>query len=296
MTFAMQFFDGPALQPISPMREIGAYESIWLEPGCSFTSIAGQFAKNPSALPSNFATLENREECAAGVLEYFRLAGVDRYGVRIHRAGDYPQKLREARTPVELLYYQGTWEPVETDCIAVVGSESASWSGVNLADKMARVLAMMDYTVVSGLGTTADMTAHRGAIDAGGNVIAVTSSPLGDMTGLVGQEVYQTISRSYLVTTPVPVLRYQKRKQSDIKAFRSQMYEMMSALTAATIIVDAEDDSDVLIQAKAALYQGRKLFIPDFCFQRQDIKWPRFYEDLGAIRIREPADLWRNLE
>ena len=42
----------------------------------------------------------------------------------------------------------------------------------------------------------------------------------------------------------------------------------MSALTEATIIVEAGETSGTLIQARAALKQGRKLFILDSCFAR----------------------------
>ena len=42
---------------------------------------------------------------------------------------------------------------------------------------------------------------------------------------------------------------------------------VMSALTEATIIVEAGETSGTLIQARAALKQGRKLFILDSCFR-----------------------------
>jgi DNA processing protein len=44
------------------------------------------------------------EECALFVQERFREAHIDRYGVRVHGAGEYPEKLRDAAHPVELIY------------------------------------------------------------------------------------------------------------------------------------------------------------------------------------------------
>ena len=41
----------------------------------------------------------------------------------------------------------------------------------------------------------------------------------------------------------------------------------MSALTEATIIVEAGQTSGTLIQARAAFQQGRKLFVLDNCFR-----------------------------
>src|SRR3546814_14452309 len=77
-------------------------------------------------------------------------AGVHQFGVRIHHAGDYPAKLRDARHPVELLYYRGAWEITETRCVAVVGSREASPDGIRRAERLARELVDRSFTVVSG--------------------------------------------------------------------------------------------------------------------------------------------------
>jgi hypothetical protein len=37
-------------------------------------------------------------------------AGVMQFGVRVHRAGEYPEKFRDAEDPVEVLYYRGWWD------------------------------------------------------------------------------------------------------------------------------------------------------------------------------------------
>ena len=69
----------------------------------------------------------------------------------------------------------------------------------------------------------------------------------------------------------------------------------MSALTEATIIVEASETSGTLIQAKAALAQGRKLFILESNFHNPSISWPAKFEKLGAIRVREFEDIQREL-
>ena len=69
----------------------------------------------------------------------------------------------------------------------------------------------------------------------------------------------------------------------------------MSALTEATIIVEASDTSGTLIQARAALAQGRKLFILDSCFHNSSISWPAKYEAQGAIRVRDYDDIRKHL-
>jgi DNA processing protein len=60
----------------------------------------------------------------------------------------------------------------------------------------------------------------------------------------------------------------------------------MSALTDATIIVEAGAISSSVSQGEAALKQGRKLFILNGCFDQPD-GWPARLEAAGAIRVRQ---------
>ena len=50
-----------------------------------------------------------------------------------------------------------------------------------------------------------------------------------------------------------------------------------------TVIVEAGETSGTLTQARAALQQGRKLFILDSCFERTDVTWP---VGSGRARVR----------
>ena len=42
--------------PISPSRELGAYEALWIHKTASFKTIAEHFKKNPDAIPSELVT------------------------------------------------------------------------------------------------------------------------------------------------------------------------------------------------------------------------------------------------
>ena len=64
--------------------------------------------------------------------------------------------------------------------------------------------------------------------------------------------------------------------------------------TEATVIVEAGETSGSLTQARAALHQGRKLFILDSCFQK-GLTWPARFEAEGAIRVRTAEDIWAAL-
>src|SRR3954469_7746205 len=63
----------------------------------------------------------------------------------------------------------------------------------------------------------------------------------------------------------------------------------MLALTAATVIVEAGEQSGSLIQGRAAIEQGRKVFILESCFNR-GLNWPEKFLESGAIRVRNYGD------
>ena len=287
--------EGPALDAISPRRELGAYEALWLEQGATFKSIAARFAGDPEALPSDFVPPSEADRCASLVLTRLKAAGVHRFGVRVHHAGDYPAKLRDAKHPVELLYYRGAWELTETRCVAVVGSRKPSAEGVRRAQQISRDLVKRGFTVVSGLASGIDASAHDTAISENGRTIAVVGTPLGTVYPSENATLQEDIATRFLVISQVPVLRYAKQGPRLNRLFFPERNVTMSALTEGTIIVEASDTSGTLIQARAALHQGRRLFILKSAFQRSDISWPGRFAERGAVHVRTMDDIWKHL-
>ena len=287
--------EGAALAPISPRLELGAYEALWLEQGATFKTLADRFAKDPSAMPSDFVSHAAANAAADDVMARLKKAGVHQFGVRINHAGDYPERLRDARHPIELLYYQGAWELTETPSVAVVGSRKASEKGQQRAAQIAKGLVERGYTVVSGLAEGIDRAAHTAALACGGRTIAVIGTPLGQFYPRGNKELQEQIAADQLLISQVPVLRYSKQAPQQNRLFFPERNVTMSALTLGTVIVEASDTSGTLTQARAALHQRRKLFILDSCFDRTDITWPARFEDQGAIRVRSMDDIWTAL-
>ena len=295
MNLLARMNSGPAVSPVSPRRELGAYEALWLEKGATFKSLAERFAADPSAKPSDFVSEVIAEARASEVLTRLSKAGVSRFGTRFNLTGNYPRKLRDARHPVEMLYFQGTWELAETRSVAVVGSRSATEEGKRRAAKISRALVEKGFTVVSGLAAGIDAASHTAAIEAGGRTIAVIGTPIGVYYPKENERLQRQIAEQFLLVSQVPVLRYASQHVPQNKLFFPERNVTMSALTEATIIIEAGDTSGTLTQARAALQQGRKLFILKSCFERSDITWPAAYAKKGAIRVREPSDIWSAL-
>ena len=163
---------------ISPLQELGAYEALWDEPKTTFKTLSEKFAARPGAVPSDFVPPQKAREYAEFVQEKFRSAEITRFGVRVHGAGDYPEKLRDAAHPIELLYYQGWWDLVDSRCVAVVGTRKPSPEGIKRTRQLVRKLVKDNFTAVSGLATGVDTVVHETAIECDGRTIAVIGTPL----------------------------------------------------------------------------------------------------------------------
>jgi DNA processing protein len=277
----------PALRAISPLKEMGAYEALWANPKTTFASLAAKFRDNPDYLPSDFVPEHEASYFADIVRSMLRDARITKFGVRVHRAGEYPERLRDAEDPVELLYYRGWWDLVETPSVAVVGTRKPSPQGVRNAGRLVKLLVRDGFTVVSGLARGIDAAAHEAAINAQGKTIAVIGTPLNRVYPKQNAELQERIATDFLLISQVPVYRYSKQTWVRNRAFFPERNKTMSALTEATIIVEAGPTSGTLIQARAALRQRRKLFILEASFQNPALTWPREFEALGAIRVRK---------
>jgi DNA processing protein len=280
---------------ISPLRELGAYESLWDDPDASFKSLSEKFKARPGAVPSDFVPQRRATERAAFVQERFHQANINRFGVRVHGAGEYPEKLRDAAYPVELIYYQGWWDLVNSRSVAVVGTRKPSEDGLKRTRQLVRKLVGDDFTVVSGLAAGTDTAAHEAAIAEGGRTIAVIGTPLSHTYPRENAELQRRIAAEFLVISQVPVHRYEQQDYRRNRFFFPERNVTMSALTEATIIVEAGETSGTLIQARAALQQGRKLFILDSCFRNRSLTWPQRFAERGAIRVVDYDDIRKHL-
>jgi DNA processing protein len=278
---------------VSPFVELGAYEALWDQDKASFKALAERFAKLPDAVPSDFVEKRTAEKYATMVHGLLREAGVKSYGVRVHGAGEYPARLRDAEYPIELLYFQGWWDLISSPrSVAVVGTRNPSDEGRMRARKLVRSLLSDDFTIVSGLAKGIDSEAHTTSIREGGRTIAVLGTPLTHSYPNENAELQREIAENHLIISQVPVKRY--KAQPNPKANRHFFPERnvtMSALTDATIIVEAGETSGTLVQARAALKQRRKLFILESCFHDPQLTWPHRFEQMGAIRVREYNDI-----
>lgn len=286
---------------ISPIEEIAAYETLWENQKASFKNIAEIFKNNPGGRPTDFLTSEDKARFRVNrttiidIIEKLRSENHYKPNLLIHGSINYPSKLRDAREPVELLYYTGNIDLIYTKSVAIVGTRNPSHEGKKRAEKMTKLLVENGFTIVSGLATGIDTIAHKTAVINGGNTIAVIGTPLNAVYPKENSSLQDYIAKRHLLITQVPFIKHKNQHYKANSLFFPERNKTMSAITEATVIIEAGERSGTLVQARAAIQQGRKLFILNSCFENKNITWPSYFEKRGAIRVRDFSDVLKNL-
>lgn len=275
--------------------ELGAYETMWCENKASFKTLAEKFKEHAGSLPSHFVPEDKARETASRVISTIRNRIDDWFNVKLRGELEYPKALRDATHPVEMLYFQGWWDLIDTPSVAVVGTRKPSEDGKKRGRQIVKKLLEDNFTIMSGLAEGIDTVAHETAIGLGGKTIGVIGTPLGHSYPRSNVLLQKRIAEEYLLISQIPVERYDAQNPRFNRFFFPERNKTMSALSKATIIIEAGETSGTLIQARAAIQQKRKLFILNSCFENPRLTWPKKYESMGAIRVRNYDDIRREL-
>jgi len=182
---------------------------------------------------------------------------LDQSGIRIIRYIDdsYPANLKEReKLPPSVLYHKGTLLDFD-NCVAIIGARNSSHYGRQKAREMAKNLAERGYTIVAGLALGIDTEAHCGALDGGGNTIAVIPNII-KIAPSTNERLAEDISRHGALLssgssfTEVKKGKYVKRNK------------IISGLSKCLIVAEASSQSmGTYHQVDFAIRQGLKVFV-----------------------------------
>lgn len=166
----------------------------------------------------------------------------------------YPQQLISIEDPPQKLYTLGNENLLNTYAIAIIGSRACSKDGKELAKKFARELAMQGITIVSGMAKGIDRAAHEGALEVGGNTIAVLGNGLNKIFPKENMDLFKEISKKGLVIT-----EYEENEFAQSKNFLRRN-RIVSGLSLGVLVVEAAYRSGTSVTASLAKKQGREIF------------------------------------
>ena len=167
----------------------------------------------------------------------------------------YPSRLREIYNAPLLLYGKGAMPLFDDEAaVTVVGTRDRTPYGVQVAEELGYELAKQGAVVVSGLAKGIDAAAHRGALRAGGFTAAILGCGVDVVYPAENRRLYE-----YILATGVLLSEYPPGTRPEGWHF-PERNRIMSGLSLATVVVEADRDSGALITARAALEQGRDVF------------------------------------
>ena len=168
--------------------------------------------------------------------------------------GGYPPALLEIADPPSVLYVRGNPDLLHRRGLAVVGSRNATPQGTQTAESFARHLAAQGLCIVSGLALGIDAAAHRGALAAPGETVAVIGTgadriyPARNKDLAIAIAERGAIVSEFPLGTPAVAYNFPRRNR------------IISGLARGVLVVEAAPESGSLITARLAAEQGREVF------------------------------------
>ena len=167
---------------------------------------------------------------------------------------DFPKNLKEMPWPPLAIYIQGSLEPIRS--IAIVGTRKVTPNGKLLAKQIAKELSQSGIQIISGLAMGVDESAHSGTLEGNGKTIAVLPTGLGNIYPRQNHDLSQKILRSGGALVSEFHFDYKPYISSFIQRNR-----IVSALSMATVVVEAPEKSGALATARFAIEQNRDVLV-----------------------------------
>ena len=192
-----------------------ALHYIWLSLACGFASAAARelisayhgagavYAEEDFSSRTDLSEpLRKRlsEKDLSDAQEIYKACREKGIGILTYESDLYPSRLRTLTNPPAVLYYRGRITNLDCEpCVAVVGTRSVSRYGEEVTDWFGYELAKSGAFVVSGLAKGADGIAHRAALRAGGNTVAVLGTAIDRVYPLQNEGLFSEIESKGLI-------------------------------------------------------------------------------------------------
>jgi DNA processing protein len=182
---------------------------------------------------------------------------------RVVALGDaaYPAALLNIADPPLMLYMLGKHAgslPASLEHgaarIAIVGSRNPTPQGETNARQFAKALAGANLCIVSGLALGVDGAAHDGAMQAGGDTIAVVGTGLDRVYPKKHLELAHRIAQQGMIISEFPL------GTPPLTANFPRRNRIISGLSRGTLVIEAALQSGSLITARLAAEQGKEVF------------------------------------
>jgi DNA processing protein len=178
------------------------------------------------------------------------------HGVSLVTRGDsrYPDLLREIFDPPVLLFARGRLELLQPFHFAVVGTRRPTPYGLAAAERLAADLARAGLTIVSGMARGIDSAAHKAALAAGGDTVAVLGCGVDVVYPSENRKLASDLGSKGLLLSEFPMGSTAFPQNFPVRN------RIISGMSSGVMVVEGAQYSGSAITAKLALDQGREVF------------------------------------
>lgn len=201
---------------------------------------------------------------------------------------EFPALLREIHDPPPVLFARGL-ALTDAPAIAVVGARRASRAGLEAARALAAGLAEAGVNVVSGFARGVDAAAHRAALDAGGQTVAVLGCGVDVCYPPEQKALFGTLLAAGAALSEFPMGTEPEPWNFPVRN------RIIAGLARIVCVVEAAEKSGSLITARCAMGYGRDVAaVPGSILSPRASGSNALLKD-GAIFVRNADDLLQEL-
>jgi DNA processing protein len=166
----------------------------------------------------------------------------------------YPQPLREIFDPPVLLFARGRVELMQSLALGVVGTRRPTPYGLAVAERLSGDLSHAGLAIASGMARGVDTAAHRGALAAGGDTIAVLGCGVDVVYPSENKKLAAEIAVKGVIVSEFPMGSVAFPQNFPIRN------RIISGISVGVLVVEGAQYSGSAITAKLAMDQGREVF------------------------------------
>jgi len=181
---------------------------------------------------------------------------LSRYGISYISIADesYPVLLKQIYAPPAILYWQGVWQDLHTQTMAIIGARKSNSYAKLCADMLVPELVAQNWKIISGGALGADTFAHDAALKAGGTTVAVLGSGLLHWYPTQNASLFHRIKEKGMLVSIFPL------RTQPLQGNFPARNRVIAGISQGCIVLQAEEKSGALITAKFALEYGRDVF------------------------------------
>jgi DNA processing protein len=204
---------------------------------------------------------------------------------------EFPKKLAEITDPPEKLYLAGRM-PKCNRYLAVVGSRKYTKYGKSICRKLMQDLAGSDICIVSGLALGIDAIAHKAALEAGLDCLAIPGSGLDKK--VLYPKTNQPLAEKILKAGGGLLSEFEPNFKARAWSFPKRN-RIMAGLSDAVLVIEATEKSGTLITARLATEYNRDVFTVPGSLKSANTAGPHELIRQGAALIRNGEDIRKEL-